>query len=115
MDEEELPQEFTPQVLVDDNFGRDVEVTTAEDSVEVGPTDSSKSLLPQTVTSSVQTAPLDGLLPCSSGSMPVVIVSKKEKVEYSVTPSKRADANKRSPFTRFISTVNLDKDKTQNR
>ena len=44
-----------------------------------------------------------------------VTSSKKDEIEPSVTPSKRTDANKGSPFTRFNSTVNLDKGKIQNR
>ena len=52
-------------------------------------------------------------MPCSSGSAPVITPSKKDEVGPSVTPSKKTNANKRSRFTRFISTLNLDKDKIQ--
>ena len=41
--------------------------------------------------------------------------AKKGEVKPEVTPTKRTDANKGSPFTRFISAANLDKDKLQDK
>ena len=58
---------------------------------------------------------MSGVLPCSSGSAPVASPSGKGEVKHGVTPTKRTAANKGSPFTRFISAVNLDKDKPQDK
>ena len=58
---------------------------------------------------------MSGVLPGSSGSAPVASPSENGEVKPRVTPTKRTAANKGSPFTRFISTVNLDKDKPQDK
>ena len=109
-----VPPNLTPQVLIEDNFSELVEIVEEVNQPNQQSSDPVKDCVQQEIAPLVN-APVSGVLPCSSGSAPVASPSEKGEVKPRDTPTKGTVANKGSPFTRFISTANLDKDKPQNK
>ena len=102
LDEDNLPPEYTPVVLLNDDFGQDIELS---DSPGKDTTTSVKTIVEQTSNTKDlprYNAPIEGLLPgTSSSKLPNKTISVSPPTLSPVT-TLNSSFSKGSPFTRFL-------------
>ena len=102
LDEDKLPAEFTPQVLLDDDFNQLVDATGHPDEAVIST--AKKVITPPTAATRTVNSPIDNVFPGTSTSPPVKysLPSNVEKASSCTASKSQSFGATGSPFTRFI-------------
>ena len=102
LDENNLPAEFTPRVLLDDDFNQLVDATGHPDEAVIST--AKKVLTPPTAATPTVNGPIENVLPGTSTSLPVKysLPSNVGKASSCTATKSQSFGATGSPFTRFI-------------